>query len=83
MWAIGVFICYDVDADVDLNVTCCSGIFVTSQILKDTSGVSVLPRDFAIHTDLCCPPTSFKTILHPNMTKDGNGGLSRFTDGRG
>ncbi|XP_056279226.1 selenoprotein K [Pseudoliparis swirei] len=25
----------------------------------------------------------FKTILHPNMTKDGNGGLSRFTDGRG
>ncbi|XP_034393583.1 selenoprotein K isoform X2 [Cyclopterus lumpus] len=25
----------------------------------------------------------FKTILHPNMTKDGNGGSSRFTDGRG
>ncbi|XP_054465143.1 selenoprotein K [Anoplopoma fimbria] len=25
----------------------------------------------------------FKTILHPDMTKDGYGGSSRFTDGRG
>ncbi|KAK9515582.1 hypothetical protein VZT92_026218 [Zoarces viviparus] len=25
----------------------------------------------------------FKTILHPDMTKGGNSGSSRFTDGRG
>eukprot|EP00064_Thunnus_orientalis_P017680 superscaffoldBa00003823_g17766 len=25
----------------------------------------------------------FKTLIHPNMTKDGNGASSSFSDGRG